>query len=119
MADLDALFRGAVDTIFDTMSSLTVDVTFTNPSVTGFNFGTGEETVASTDTVTVKGFLLQEISVQKTSLPGYSDRVLVKSADVDPSAYSKLTINGVSYTISGTDVRNNGYVIRIDVAEDT
>lgn len=114
LTDLVALFTEARDTIFEQFDSLAQDITLIEKPVSGFNYSTPGVTSVETTTV-VRGILLQSTSMYVVSQPGYSDRVVVKSGDVEPSLYDKLQLGGKTYHI--TDYSYNRFVTSFNVAE--
>jgi hypothetical protein len=89
---------------------LAVDVVLTKKTNDSFNFGTGEVSSPSSQTVSTKAIIIdsKKTSADRNSV---SKEIMLKAKDVgDLKSYSTITIDSVIWTLSGVQ-KNDGFIL--------
>jgi len=87
----------AVDRAFEKIGDLALDATFSNKSVSAFNFTSGE-VVQTTQTIT-KRVVVQSSMSESNGVPTITTYLLTKSTGEDFSVYTEVTIGAAVYNI--------------------
>jgi hypothetical protein len=108
-------FSTAVEVLFTQFADFVVPATFSSSSVQGFDFSTGSVT-ETTSSLTLDVIPLTKTTDSPANQPNEKRTVYLKSGQLDPSFYTKITFGGVTHNIlSFTD---NGFVTKFEVVED-
>ena len=107
--------KGAVDRAFRTVDDLLLPVQFNNTKVTGFDFSnSGVE--SETSQFNTRG-LKSSIRGTVGGLPTNIATLIVKTEGIDFSAYTKVTLEGRSYSCKVLEA--NEFVTTLEIVEVT
>jgi len=101
----------AVDAVFVKIGDLAVDATFTNKTVTDFNFSSGE--VVSATATLVKKVVVEEKINRSQEQPTVVTTLMTKSTGEDFSVYTTVTVNSVVYNI--ISIADDGFLVNATI----
>jgi hypothetical protein len=99
---------------FNLTKDLATDITLLKKTSTDYNFATGAVDVLTTETVTVKGIVIQTEKNSKERNTS-KQQVMLKRADVgDITKYDTLQYDSKVWNI-GEIPKNDGYIVLVDI----
>jgi len=110
------LIRKSVSKAFATLKDLAVDVTLIQKSSNTFNFATNTTTLV-TATKVIKGILVEKSS---KDVSAFTREILFQAIDLDnPTIYDKFIMPNGEVWKAVPPYKNDGFIIKVDVAKES